>query len=82
MQREDSFDTFVADHAAYGEGLVDSAAPASYYGSAEYLRSHLFALFDAAFDVNGIAYLKIRNLFLEALAFNSVQQLGFHSYIP
>ncbi len=82
MQREDPLDAFVADHAAYGKSLVDAAALASYDGAAEYLRSHLFTLLDAAAHVDGIANFEVRNLFLEALAFNSVQQLGLHWYIP
>jgi len=64
MNWEDSLDAFVADDSAYGEGFVDSAAPACDNGAGEDLSADLVALFDAAVDVNNIPYFEVRNIIL------------------
>ena len=81
MNWEDALDAFVADDSACGEGFVDSAAPACDDGAGEYLCADLVALFDAAMDVNNIAYFEVRNVILQTFAFNSIQHFCLHWFI-
>jgi hypothetical protein len=81
MEREDSLDSLVADDSSDGEVLVDSAAFACDDGAGEYLGADLVAFGYAAVDVNNIAYLEVRDILLEAFAFNGIQHFSFHWYI-
>ena len=78
VEREDPFDALAADHPPDSEGLANTPALAGDHGAAEYLRAFLLALFDSAANVNDIAYLEVRNLFLETFAFNCIQYFSFH----
>ena len=64
VQGEDSLYAFAADDSAYGEGFVNSAAPACDDGSGERLGTGLVALGDSAADIDDVAYLKVRYLVL------------------
>jgi hypothetical protein len=70
MQRENSLNTFVAKDAADGETLVHAATGSGNDCAGEQLNACFFAFGDPAMDVNGVAYLEIRNLLFEALTFN------------
>ena len=81
MKREDSLDALLPDHSAYGEGLVNSPAAACDDGAVEYLRADLVALFDSAADIDNIAYLKVRDVVLQALILNGIEYFSLHWYI-
>lgn len=78
MKREDSFDSLVADHSPDSKSLVDPSALAGNHRAGEYLRADFIAFLDGAVDIYYIAYLKVRYIFLQALAFNSIQNFCFH----
>jgi len=78
MQGEDSLHAFIIYDSPDGEGLVDTAAFAGYYRAAKYLKTLSVAFFDSAVHIHRIAYFEMRNLFLKAFAFDSVQKLCFH----
>ena len=85
MQRENSFYAFIADDAADGKEAVHTAASACNYCAGKDLDTLFIAFFDFAVDVNGIADLKMRNIFLKTFIFNSIEQFSLHgqySYKP
>ncbi len=81
VKREDTFDTFVIDDSADGEGGIDAAASAGDNCTAEYLDTFFVAFLDFADDVDCVADFKERYIFFKGLAFDCVQQFGFHRCI-
>ena len=77
MQGEDSFDALVIYDSSDSECFADSPASACDYGAGKYLYTLFVALLDAATDVNGIAYFKMGDAFLQARIFDSIKHLGF-----
>lgn len=77
MKREDSLDTFVADHPADDKGLVYAPAFAGNYCAGEYLNTLFAAFFNTAADIHHITHLKVRNSFPERFAFNGIQHFCF-----
>ncbi len=73
IDRKNSFDALAASHSPDRKGFIDTSALAGNHGAAEYLRAFLFAFCDSAANVNNIADLEVRNLFLDTLAFNCIQ---------
>jgi hypothetical protein len=64
MKRENSLDTFVVNNTADGEVFINSPPLTCDYGACKYLRTFFIALLNATVDVNDIAYLEMRYLFL------------------
>jgi hypothetical protein len=64
MKRKNSLDTFVVNNATDGKVFINPTTLACDNGACKYLRTFFIAFFDAAVDVNDIAYLKMRYLFL------------------
>jgi hypothetical protein len=78
MQRKDSFYAFIADDSADGKEAVYAAASACNYCAGKDLDTLFIAFLDFAVDVNGIADLKVRNIFLKTFTFNSIEQFSLH----
>ncbi len=78
MEREDSLDAFAAHDASDCEGLVDSSSSAGNDGSGEHLGADLFAFFDSATYVDGVADLEMWDVLFQTFIFDSVQQFSFH----
>ncbi len=72
IQREDPFDALIAYYASNGKGLVYSAALPGDHRAGKGLNAGLVAFLYPAFDVDGVADLKIRDFFLQAFAFNRI----------
>ena len=72
IQREDPFDALIAYYTSNGKGLVYSAAPAGDHRAGKDLNSGLAAFLYSAFDVDGVADLKIRDFFLQAFSLNRI----------
>jgi len=81
MQREDSLHALVIDNSPHREAFVYPSAFTRNYRTSEYLGADLIALLDTAMNINNIADLEKRYLFLQAFAFNGIQYLRFHWYI-
>lgn len=81
MNREYPFNAFVADYTPYSERLVGSSSAARNDGTAKYLDTGFVAFFDPALYLDNITYLKVRELFFEALAFNKIHNFSLHGYI-
>ena len=64
MQREDSLDALVIDDPPHSECFADAAASSGNYSAGEYLYTLFVAFLDAATDIYGIAYFKVRYLLL------------------
>jgi hypothetical protein len=80
IQREGTLDSFVVDNSADGEHLVYPPAFSSDDCAGEDLNTLLVALDDSAMNVDRIAYLEMRDIVPEALAFDRIQQFSFHAY--
>ena len=72
VQREDPLDAFVVNDSPDGEHFIYAAASARDDNAGKYLDSLFVALDDSAMYVHGVSYLKMRNLVLEALAFDGI----------
>ena len=72
VQGENPFDALVSGESSDGEVFVNAPAFACNDRAGEYLSSLFVALFDTAVDLYDIAYLEVRDIFLETLALNSV----------
>jgi hypothetical protein len=81
MKREDTLDALVIDDPPDRKAFVDAPALAGDYRAREYLRAFFIAFFDAAVNIHYIAYLEMRDLFLQTFAFNRVQKFRFHRFI-
>jgi hypothetical protein len=78
MKREDALDAFVIHDSPNREGLVHAAPLACDYRAGEDLSTFFVSFFDSAAHINHIAYLKMRYIFPETFALNSIQHLVFH----
>ncbi len=78
MKREDTLDALVGDDSADSEGFVDASASAGDYRAGKYLDAFFIAFPDSAAHIYGIAYFKMRYIFLQSFALDSVEYLGFH----
>jgi len=78
MKGEDTLDALIGDDSADGEGFADASASAGDYRTGKYLDAFFVAFSDSAAHIYGIAYLKMRYIFLQSFAFDSVEHLGFH----
>ncbi len=78
MKGEDALDAFVIHDSPNREGLVHAAPLACDYRAGEDLSTLLVAFFDSTAHIDHIAYFKMRHIFPEAFALNSVQYLVFH----
>lgn len=78
MEREDAFHTLVIDDPPDREALVNAPAFAGNYRAGKDLRAFLIAFLYAAVNIDYIAYLEMRDLFLQTFAFNGVQKFRFH----
>jgi len=72
IQRESALNAFVVDDSADGEHLIYPPAFAGDDGAGEDLNTFLVALDDSAMHIDRIAYLKMRDTVLEALAFDRI----------
>ena len=72
VQREDSFDSLVANHSPDREVFINAPAFAGNDRAGKYLCSLFLALFDTAVNLYNIAYLEVRDLTLKTLAFNGI----------
>ncbi len=72
IQREGALDAFVVDDSADGEHLIYPPAFACDDGAGEDLHPLLVALDDSAMDIDRIAYFEMRDIVLEALAFDRI----------
>ena len=72
IQREDPFDALIAYYTSNSKGFVYSSAPPGDHRAGKGLNAGLVAFLYPAFDVDGIADLKIRDFFLQAFAFNRI----------
>jgi len=81
MQRENAFHALIADYATDRKGLVDAATFATYYRTGKNLNSFLVAFLDFATDIDKVAYFKMRHLFFQVFAFDSIEQFCFHRSI-
>jgi hypothetical protein len=70
MQREDAFDTFIADDAPYGEGFVNASSFSTNDHSGKDLDACFASFLDAAAHVDGISNLKKRHLVFKAFGFH------------
>ena len=82
VQWEYTLDAFVVHDSPDGEHRIDAPAPARDDRAVENLRTFLVAFLYFARDVNDIADIEARHIFLQAFALNSVQQFCFHSLTP
>ena len=73
MQRENPLDPLVINYTSYRESLVYPPAFSADYRAGKYLRPGFIAFLDPAVHVHRIAHLKVRDLFLQALALNGIQ---------
>ena len=78
MKWENAFDAFVIYDAPDSEILVDSPSLAAYHSSCKDLDAFLIAFLNPAVNIDYVTYLKMRYLFLEALALNGIQNCSFH----
>ena len=78
MKREDALDPFVIYDSPNREGLVHAASLSRDYHAGEDLGTILVALFDSTAHIDHIAYFKMRHIFPETFALNSVQHPVFH----
>jgi hypothetical protein len=78
MQRENAFHTLVIDDPPDREALVNAPAFAGNYRAGKDLRAFLIAFLYAAVNIDYIAYLEMRDLFLQTFALNGVQKFRFH----
>jgi hypothetical protein len=78
MKREYSFDALATYDSPDGEHFIDSPAFTGNYRAAKYLYPLFIALFDIVMDIDPIAYLEVRYLFLQVPAFNGIHNLRFH----
>jgi hypothetical protein len=72
MQRKDSLDTLVVDDSSHRKGLVYAPPFSRNHRAGEYLHPLLLALSDSAVNIDGIAYFKMRDFLLEAIALNRI----------
>jgi len=80
MKREYALDALITYDSPNREGLAHAATPACDYRAAENLCALLIALFYFRVHIDHITHLKMRYIFPEAFALNSVQQLVFHRF--
>ena len=80
MKREDALDAFVIHDSPNREGLVHAAPLACDYRAGEDLSTLLITLFYPRAHINHIAYFKMRYIFPETFALNSVQHPIFHRF--
>jgi hypothetical protein len=78
MKREYPLDALVGYDSANGESFVDASAFACDDSAGKDLQAFLVAFFDSAVDVNGVAHFEMRNTFLKAFSFSSIEQFCFH----
>ena len=78
VQRENAFHTLVIDDPPDSEALVDAPAFAGNHRAGKDLRAFLIAFLYAAVNIDYIAYLEMRDLFLQTFALNGVQKFRFH----
>ena len=73
MQRENPFDAFARYDSADRKSAIDAPAFAGDYRAGKYADTFLVAFFDSAMDVNYVADFKMRNILLQAFAFDNVK---------
>ncbi len=78
VEREDTFDAFVVDDAADGEGGVDAVALLHDDGAGEDLDTFLVAFDDALVDIDDVADFELGGLGLEVLGLNVGHECVLH----
>ena len=83
VKRELTFDTFAGNDAANGEGFVDASASSGNDGAAEDLDAFFVAFQNLRVDIDGVADLKFRLLFLHTGLSGQLQQfVAVHGNVP
>jgi len=80
MNRKNTLHPLVADYPPHRESLINSTTFTGNHRAAKYLYALFIAFFDAAAHIYNIAYFKMRYIFFEILALNSIQYLSFHLF--
>ena len=73
VQREYPFDAFARDDSADGERRIDAPAFSGDDRTRENTDTFFVAFLDSAMNVNYVADFKMRNILLQAFAFNQIE---------